>query len=141
MSSVMLSLGDFQFGVSTLEYQALKTSMSWRWAKKDRLGRAPGKQYQGRDATTKNLSIEIYPQSKADLGRFGEIEALGNGGEPLRLVSGGSRLVGGVLVPAGADLGLWVVEKFDIDESEFMQDGVALAQKGSLSISEYGDDA
>lgn len=141
MSSVMLSLGEFQFGVSTLEYQALKTSMSWRWAKKDRLGRVPGKQFQGRDATTKNLTIAIYPQSKADLGRFEEIKALGNAGEPLRLVAGGSRYVDGVLVPAGADLGLWVMDKLDLDESAFMTDGTALAQTGSLSISEYGDDA
>lgn len=140
MADVMMSLGDFQFGVSTAEYQSLKTSMSWRWAKKDRYGRKPGKQYHGPDAITKTMEIVIYPQSKKDLTRFQQIKAMADAGKPLRLVAGGSRLVDGLLVPAGADLGLWVIEQLEISESMFMQDGTALEQKGSLTISEYGDD-
>jgi len=53
----------------------------------------------------------------------------------------GSLFAWWLAVPAGADLGLWVIERLDVDENMFMRDGVALEFKGSLSISEYGDDA
>lgn len=140
MAEVMMSLGDFQFGVSTTEYQGLKTSMSWRWAKKDRYGRKPGKQYHGPDAASKTLDITIYPQNKRDLIRFQQIRNMADAGKPLRLVSGGSRWLDGLLVSAGADLGLWVIEQLEVSESMFMRDGTALEQNGSLTISEYGDD-
>lgn len=140
MADVMLALGDFQFGVKSAQYQSLKTSMSWRWAKKDRYGRKPGKQYHGPEATTKALEILIYPQDKSDLARFQQIKALADEGKALRLVAGGSRWVNDSLVSAGADLGLWVIEQLDVDETMFMTDGTALEQKGSLLISEYGDD-
>ena len=140
MANVMLALGDFQFGVNNAQYQSLKTSMSWRWAKKDRYGRKPGKQYHGPEATTKTLEIAIYPQDKHDLARFQQIKAIGDKGLPVRLVAGGARWVDGALVSAGADLGLWVIEQLDVNETLFLDDGTALEQKGNLSISEYGDD-
>lgn len=141
MADVMLALGDFQFGVKTAQYQSLKTSMSWRWAKKDRYGRKPGKQYHGPEASTKALEIAIYPQDKNDLAHFQNIKAMADKGKPLRLVAGGARWINDALVSSGADLGLWVIEKLDVDETLFLTDGTALEQKGSLQISEYGDDA
>jgi hypothetical protein len=141
MSDVMMALGSFQFGVRTAEYQSLKTSMSWRWAKKDRYGRKPAQQFHGADAATKSFEITIYPQNAADLGRYQQLKALADKGEPVRLVAGGAKWVNGSLVSSGADLGLWVIEKLDVDESLFMRDGTALEQKGSLQISEYGEDS
>jgi phage protein U len=140
MSDVMLALGDFQFGVATAEYQGLKTSNSWRWVSMARFGRRPAKQFHGPEASTKTLSVTIYPESKADLAHFQTIKDVADLGEPVRLVSGGSRSSDGVVVPAGSDLGLWVIESLDIDESMFMRDGVALEQKGTITISEYGED-
>lgn len=141
MANIMMALGDFQFGISTVQYQSLKTSMSWRWAKKDRYGRKPSKQFHGADADTKSLEISIYPEDKTDLLRFRQIKAIADQGKPLRLVAGGSSWVNDALVSSGSDLGLWVIEKLDVNESMFMSDGTALEQKGSLMISEYGDDA
>ena len=137
MADVMLALGDFQFGVSTAEYQALRTAHSWRWASMSRFGRKPAKQFHG---PTKTLSVAIYPQTSADLQHFQTLKALADQGKPLRLVSGGSRYSDGVLVPVGADLGLWCIDALDIDESMFMRDGTALEQKGTITISDYGDD-
>ncbi len=141
MSDVMMALGSFQFGVQTTEYQSLKTAHSWRWAKKDRFGRKPSKQFHGADASSKSFSITIIPQNSDDLTRFGQLKDLADAGKPVRLISGGARWVDGRLQSSGADLGLWVVEKLDIDESMFMRDGTAISQVGSLSISEYGEDA
>ncbi|PMN73143.1 phage tail protein [Enterovibrio norvegicus] len=138
--SVMMALGEFQFSVSTTQYQSLKTSMAWRWAKYDRHGRKPGKQFQGADSTTKTLSIAIYPQSARDLDVVGNLRALGDTGKPLRLIAGALKRLNGQASAAGLDLGLWVMEKLDIDESAFLDNGIALEIKGSITISEYGDD-
>ena len=140
MADVMLALGEFQFGVSTAEYQSLKTSHSWRWASKPRFGRKPAKQFHGSNASTKSLSVTIYPQSGADLEHFQTLKSIADAGEAVRLVSGGSRYLDGVLVPVGSDLGLWCIDAMDVDESMFMRDGTALEQKGTITISEYGED-
>ncbi|MCF1458078.1 MAG: phage tail protein [Shewanella sp.] len=141
MSDVMLALGEFKFGINSAQYQSLKTAQTWRWAKKDRYGRKPGRQYHGPESMVKTLDIVIYPQDKADLARFHQLRAMADQGKPLRLVAGGARWVDGGLVSAGADLGLWVIESLNVDESLFMSDGTALEQKGNLVIAEYGDDA
>ena len=51
------------------------------------------------------------------------------------------RNVAGVVVPAGTDLGLWVVNKLDVGEQYFMTDGTPLEIRGTLTITEYGEDA
>jgi hypothetical protein len=140
MAETMMALGDFRFSVRTAEYQSLATSMSWRWAKKDRYGRKPGKQFHGPDSTTKTLEITIHPDSRADVVLFDRLRAMGDAGEPLRLVAGGTALVGGVLKQSGADLGLWVIDSLSVADEHFMQDGTPLVRKGSLAISEYGED-
>lgn len=138
--SVMMALGGFQFSMSTAQYQRLKTSMSWRWAKYDRHGRKPGKQFQGADSGVKTFDISIYPQSSRDLEIIDTIRAIGDEGKPLRLIAGALKRFNGQTTGAGLDLGLWVMEKLDVDEGEFLDNGIALEIKASLSISEYGDD-
>lgn len=138
--SVMMALGEFQFSMSTAQYQRLKTSMSWRWAKYDRYGRKPSKQFQGPDSDSKTFDISIYPQSSRDLEIIDTVRALGDAGKPLRLIAGALKRLNGQATGAGLDLGLWVMEKLDVDEGEFLDNGIALEIKASLSISEYGDD-
>lgn len=138
--SVMMALGGFQFSVSTTQYQNLKTSKSWRWAKYDRYGRKPGKQFQGADSDSKTFDITIYPQNAADLAIIDRLTAIGNDGTPLRLIAGALRRVNGIALGSGLDLGLWVMEKLDINENAFIDNGIALEIKATLTISEYGDD-
>ncbi|MCO7217119.1 phage tail protein [Halomonas sp. OfavH-34-E] len=140
MREVMMALGDFKFSISGTQYQSLQTSMGWRWAKKERFKRKPGMQFHGPDSTTKTLDIAIYPETSGDLEVIGRLKAMGDAGDPVRLVAGGSRWVVGLVVPAGTDLGLWVVNKLDVAEQFFMADGTPLEIKGTLSITEYGDD-
>lgn len=115
--------------------------MAWRWAKKDRLGRKAARQFHGADSATKTLEIILYPQDKNDLTRFGKLRDMADVGKPLRLVAGGVSWTNGALVSSGADLGLWVIESLEVDESQFMANGTALEQKGNLTISEYGEDS
>lgn len=120
-NEVMLALGEFQFSIDTAQYQTLSTSYAWRWQKKDRVGKKPARQFHGPDASSKNLSIVIYPQSKADLLLIQKIADLGDSGLPQRLVGG--------TPTGGADLGLWVLEKLDTSEEYFMTNGVPLEDK------------
>lgn len=138
---VMMALGEFRFSVSGPQYQTLQTSMAWRWAKKDRFKRKPGLQFHGADANTKTLAIAVYPEKASDLAVMNNLQAMGDAGEPLRLIAGGSRWVEGVVVPAGTDLGLWVVNQLDVGEQYFMDDGTPLEIRGTLTLTEYGEDA
>ncbi|MDE1464780.1 phage tail protein [Spartinivicinus poritis] len=131
-NQVMMALGDFMFSVSTVQYQTLKTSQSWRWAKKDRYGRKPAKQFHGPDANTKKLDIAVYPEIKQDFYWFDKLKQLADKGEPLRLVGGSPS--------GGVDLGLWVIDQIDQDDNYFFEDGTPMEIKGSLAISEYGED-
>ena len=140
MATLMMSLGGFRFGLSTLQYQELTTNLVWRWQKKERYGRTPAMQFQGKDAKTHTFKITLYPENAADLNRFGQLEALADKGEPVRLVSGGSVSVNGSLMPSGTDLGRYAITSLDIGKAEFMADGVALKQTAQLTIVEYGED-
>lgn len=140
MAEVMMALGDFKFSISGTQYQSLQTSMGWRWAKKDRFKRKPGMQFHGPDSATKTLDIAIYPEVARDLRVMGRIKTMADAGRPLRLVAGGTRWVIGLLVPAGTDLGLWVINQLDVSEQFFMADGTPMEIKGTLTITEYGED-
>lgn len=140
MAAIMMSLGGFKFGLSTLQYQKLTSKLSWRWAKKDRYNRPPAMQFHGRDAKTHDFDITLFPEKAADLNLFGKLEALANKGEPLRLVSGGSVSVEGVLMPSGTDLGRFCITSLNVGKVSFMDDGVSLQQTAQLTIIEYGED-
>lgn len=140
MAEVMMALGEFRFSVATTEYQSLSTSMAWRWAKKDRYRRKPGKQFHGPDTFSKTLDITVYPRNRADVLLFDRLRVMGDAGKPLRLIAGGTAISDGSLKQSGSDLGLWVIDGLTVADEHFMKDGTPLARKGSLSISEYGDD-
>ncbi|OCH08102.1 phage tail protein [Aliivibrio fischeri] len=129
---VMLALGDFLFSINGAQYQQLRTAKKWRWATRSRVNRKPAKQFQGPDSGSKTLNITIHPEKKADLYLFDNMEALADKGEPLRLVGG--------TPTGGADLGLWVIEAIDHNDQYFTDNGLPLEMKGTLTISEYGED-
>lgn len=140
MSNIMMSLGGFKFGLSTLEYQSLTTNLQWRWQKKERYHRKPALQYHGPEATQHTFDITQFPESAADLTQFDQLQALADEGEPVRLVSGGSVSISGEVHPSGRDLGRYVITSLRIGKTQFMSDGVSLEQKAQLTIIEYGED-
>lgn len=137
---VMMALGSFQFSINTIQYQSLKTSMAWRWAKMDRVGRIPARQFTGPDARSKSFEITHYPQDSDGLTRFDEIQAIADQGYPIRLVGGALRKSNGQVSGSALDLGLWVIEKLTLTETQFLDNGIPLEIKGTIDISEYGAD-
>lgn len=138
---VMMDLGGLRFGVVDQEYESLRTSMSWRWAEKNRYLRAPALQYQGSGTTTKTLDITIVVEKGLDLEFTPLLQAMGDEGKPYRLVAGAARAVGGAnVLSSGSDLGLWCITALDVTEQEFLRDGTAMLIKAALTIKAYGED-
>ncbi|MGL5480667.1 MAG: phage tail protein [Aeromonas veronii] len=140
-TGVMMDLGGLRFGVSSQEYESLRTAVAWNWAEKARYGREAALQYQGKAATTKTMEVVIVAETGRDLEFLPMVEAMGDSGEPQRLVAGHSRPVGGVsMVAGGSDLGQWCLVSLDIGESEFMRDGTAIMYQATITIKKYGED-
>lgn len=140
-SDVMMNLGPIRFGVRQQEYESLSTTMAWRWEEKARYLREPAQQYKGPASVSKTFKITIVVEKGADLEFLPAIRAEADKGEPMRLIAGHSKPVGGVAVVAGAaDMGLWCITALDIDESHFLRDGTAMVYDATLSIKSYGED-
>lgn len=140
--NVMMNLGPIRFGVKTQEYDSLSTSLSWRWAEKARYLREPALQYHGPGTITKTFNIAIVAQYGSDLEFLPTIRAEADKGEPMRLIAGHSKPIGGAgVVAGGSDMGLWCITELSIDESSFLRDGTAILYEASMTIKSYGDDA
>ena len=70
---IMMALGEFQFSIQTMQYQSLKKSRSWRWAKLERVGRKPAKQFKGANDETRSFDISHFPQDAKDVVMFDQI--------------------------------------------------------------------
>ncbi|MGL5286167.1 MAG: phage tail protein [Aeromonas sp.] len=139
--NVMMNLGPIRFGINQQEYESLSTAMSWRWAEKARYLREPALQYQGPGTITKTLKITIVAQYGKDLDFLPSIRAEADKGEPMRLIAGHSKPIGGASVLAGgSDLGLWCITDLSVDESNFLRDGTAILYEASMTIKSYGED-
>ena len=58
---MMLSLGDFQFGVDTAAYAELSLKTEYPWAKVDRLQNTPQHQVMGLEVRSVSLRGTVYP--------------------------------------------------------------------------------
>ncbi len=127
MNRIMLSLGSYQFSISTAAYDDFSRSTSWRWPAQDRAGRAPARQFTGKGEDTITLSGVIF----AEQGGVGQVEALRNvadTGEPQILVD-----------QLGFIRGKWCIENITEKQSGFFSDGVARKQEFTVQLSAYGD--
>ena len=110
---VLLSLGEYQFGMSTAAHDSLQESTAYRWVTQYRLGRDPALQYVGPGQRTLKLSGTIYPHFRGGLGQIAEMKAEAEQAEPLTLVDG-----------QGTNLGTWVIKKISETQSNYVRDGI-----------------
>jgi phage protein U len=129
-SPVMLSLGGFQFGISTAAYQDLSRGSEYKWAGQDRFGQTPALQYTGQGADTMSLQGVIYPEWNGGAAQVDNMRAIAGRGEPLLMTSGG-----------GDVLGMWVIEKINEQQGTFAAYGVARKIEFTLELKRYGDAA
>lgn len=128
MNNVMMTLGDFQFGIATAAYEELTRTTEWRWPSQERFQQLPALQYVGPGGDTITLPGVIYPEYRGGLGQLAAMRTLANKGEPMTLVSG-----------TGSVLGRWVIERLEEKQTVFAERGVGRKQEFTLSLRKFDD--
>lgn len=124
-----MTLGDFQFRLSTAAYQKLKRETEYRWKKQERLATTPAWQYVGPGTDKINLEGVIYPHFRGGLGQINSMREMAGEGEPLSLIDG-----------QGNVLGRYCITKIEETQSDLVLNGLPRKQVFKLELQSYGED-
>lgn len=130
LSLVMMALGTFRFGINRASYQTFSRTASYRWAKQDRLGRAPAMQFLGPDADEITLEGVIYPHFKGGLRQVEFMRLMARTGAPMMLVDG-----------LGWAWERWCIVSVEERKSVFLADGAPRKIEFTITLQAYGADA
>ena len=130
MPTELMTLGDYRFSIDTAAYDELVRTTEYRWARQDRLGRPPARQYLGPGDDTIDLRGTVLTAHRGGTGQVDAMRAEAGRGEPLRLVSG-----------TGAVFGLWVILRIRETGRVFLEGGVPRRIDFELGLGYYGEDA
>ncbi len=130
LSTVMMALGTFRFGVNRANYQTFTRDAAFRWARQDRLGRAPALQYLGPDAEEISLEGVIYPHFRGGLRQMELMRAVARQGMPMMLVDG-----------LGWVWQRWAITAVSETKTVFLADGAPRRIDFSIRLQAYGRDA
>ncbi len=125
---VMMTLGSFNFTLSTAVYQELRRTTEYTWASQSRFGNKEAVQYTGRGTETIVLPGVIYPEWRGGTGQVQDLRNLAAEAQPLLLLDG-----------TGNVYGNWVIEKVEENQSVFAGGGVARKQEFTISLKRYDD--
>ena len=129
MPSELISLGQFRFSIDTAAYDELSRTTEYRWARQDRLGRNPARQYVGPGDDTISLRGTVLTTYRGGTGQVEAMRAEGSKGEPLRLVSG-----------TGTVFGLWAILRVTETGRAFLEGGLARQVEFEIELGYYGED-
>ena len=127
-----MQLGSYQFSVATAAYQELQRITEYSWAKVDRVGKAPARQYTGPGDDTIDLSGTIHPHWQGGLWQIDTMRKLAATGKPQRMVAMPT-------LGQGVDLGLWVIERIEEQQSRLLAGGIPAKQTFRMRIAAYGE--
>ena len=125
MSDVMMSLGYFQFSISTAAYQQLRKSKEWRWPGQAQIGQNDAHQFTGHTQTIE-LSGVIYPHHLGGFGQLKRLERMGDLAVPQILVDG-----------TGYFHGLFVMTKLDEGQVVIAARGRPKKQQFLIGLQRY----
>lgn len=130
MPRIMMTLGEMEFSIDTLAYNALSRDASWKWAEQERAGKPGLLQYTGKSRRTIKLDGEAHGKLNESILWLDKLpDMLGDKAEPQLLVLGN-----------GDVLGYWVVTAFTDNAMSFYAGGAARHKTFSLTIQHYADD-
>jgi len=113
----------------TAAYENLSRTTSYRWAKQERMGRLPARQYVGPGDDVLELNGVIYPQFLGGLEQLNRMRAEAGTGQPLMLIDG-----------RGKVWGKYVIEEVREEQTAHFKGGAPKKQQFSMRISKYGED-
>ena len=130
MPTELMALGDYRFSIDTAAYEELTRTTEYRWARQDRIGRHPARQYLGPGDDTISLRGAVLSTYRGGTGQVDAMREEAGKGEPLRLVSG-----------TGTVFGLWAILRIRETGRVFVEGGVPRQVGFELRLGYYGEDA
>lgn len=128
MTDAMMILGDFEFKISTAEFQNLDRRHRQRKAVHQRIGRKAASQHIGAELGSMRLSGHILPHWNGGWGQLDRLRSMANTGRPHPLIDG-----------RGNNLGRWELIKVSEKNSDYF-DGSPLRIDFDIALQEYGED-
>lgn len=126
---VLLVLGWFPFMVGTTAHQSITKSNEYRWAKQDRLVRAPARQFVGVGDSTVELAGYLLPHYTGGADSLNLLRKMAAMGEPMNLID-----------HFGAMHGRYVVEGINETGTELDIKGQPRHVSFTMTLSIYGED-
>lgn len=126
---MLMSLGQFVWGIHTLAYQQLQRQTSWRYASNNRIGKRAASQFLGPGEDKITLAGWLSPELAGDSTSLDALREMADKGEPYVLVSG-----------TGEVFGLWEIHSITETDTLFYPNGTPRRIEFSLSISRVDDD-
>lgn len=126
--NIMMTLGGFQFGISTAAYQELSRTTEYRWPAQERFMQNPALQFVGPGGDTINLPGVIYPHFSGGTGQLDAMRALAAKGTPQTLIDGSGRV-----------MGEWVIERVEEKQTVFAFAGAPRKQEFTLGLRKFSD--
>ena len=127
---MLLALGLFAFGISTLAHDELQRRASWRHATSPRIGARDATQYVGPGEETISISGTAYAELSNGSASLDELRAMANSGDAWPLLDG-----------AGRVYGAYVIETIDEGQRVLLADGTPLKTDFTINLLRVDDEA
>ena len=128
-AEILMTLGGFQFAITTAAHESLQRDTAYRWEKQDRLGREPAMQYIGPGEDRITLAGRIYPHYRGGLGQLDTMREIAGDGEPQQLVDG----LGNVLGP-------YCITRITEGQVAYVGPGIPRRVDFTIELARYGAD-
>lgn len=126
---MLMCLGTFVFGLTTLPYQQLQRQAAWRHAASDRIGARAAHQFLGVGEETVTLSGWIAPELAGSLLSLDALRDMADAGQPQALVDG-----------TGQVHGAFVITGLDQTQTLFYPDGTPRRVEFQLALRRVAED-
>ncbi len=128
-AEILMTLGGFQFAITTAAHESLQRDTAYRWEKQERLGREPAMQFIGPGEDKITLQGRIYPHYRGGLEQIDTMRELAGEGEPLQLVDGLGRV-----------MGPYCILRITEGQQTYVGPGIPRRQDFTMELVRYGSD-
>lgn len=125
---MLMSLGQFVFGLSTLAYQESQRQTQWKHRKTSRVGARDASQFVGIGDDSITLTGVLAPELTGTLASLDELRAMADTGDAYVLVDG-----------TGKVYGAFVIESMHDTQAMHHQDGTPRRVDFSISLTRVDD--
>lgn len=126
---MLMTLGQFVFGMTTLAYQDMQRANSWRHPSHARVGAMPARQYVGPGDETISLKGVIAPELTGSTKTLDELREMAGTGQAWALVNG-----------VGDVFGAYVIESINETSAYFLPNGMPRRIEFTLALARVDED-